>query len=72
MTTDQLAQVGALVVGLAVIAAATVAVCIGKIDAPTYIGLIGPVAGLGLGVGAHASGTVAGAKAASTGTPPNA
>jgi len=36
---------------------ATVAVCMGKIDAPTYIGIVGPVLGVGVGAGVHAAGT---------------
>jgi hypothetical protein len=31
-------------------------VCLGKIDAPTYIGIVGPVLGIGVGAGVHASG----------------
>lgn len=49
-------QLTALLVGLAGVIGATVAVCLGQIDAPTYIGVVGPVLGVGVGAGVHASG----------------
>lgn len=49
-------QLTALLVGLAGVIGATVAVCLGHIDAPTYIGVVGPVLGVGVGAGIHAAG----------------
>lgn len=51
---------------------ATVAVCLGQIDAPTYLGLVGPVLGVGVGFGVHAAGVDAGSTATATGTTPQA
>ena len=50
------AQLGAFVLALAGVVGATVAVCLGHIDSPTYIGLVGPVLGVGVGAGIHAQG----------------
>lgn len=50
------AWVGSMLLGLAGIAAATVAVCLGKIDAQSFTAIVAGVLGIGLGVGAHASG----------------
>lgn len=44
-------------VAIVAIAAATVAVSLGKIDAQTYSALVGVFGGAGVGVGAHAAGT---------------
>lgn len=49
------ALIGGLV-ALAAIAGATVAVCLGHIDAGTYSGLVGVALGGAVGVGAHAAG----------------
>lgn len=56
---------------------ATVAVCLGHIDAQTYATIVGASIGFGGGVGAHASGVTSGAASASsaagssvTGAPP--
>lgn len=43
-------------VALAAIAGATVAVCLGHIDAGTYSGLVGVALGGAVGVGSHAAG----------------
>lgn len=47
------------VVAVVAIAAATVAVSLGKIDSPTYAAIVGTFGGAGVGVGAHAAGTKA-------------
>lgn len=44
------------VIALAALVCATVAVCLGKIDAGAYTGLVGVVLGGGVGAGAHAAG----------------
>lgn len=44
-------------VAVIAIAAATVAVSLGKIDASTYSAIVGAFGGAGVGVGAHAAGT---------------
>lgn len=54
------AQLGAFVLALAGVTGATVAVCLGHIDQPTYIGLVGPVLGVGVGAGIHAQGVSTG------------
>lgn len=54
MTTSP-ALIGAAVAVVAIVGA-TVAVCIGHIDAGTFAGLVGGASGAGLGVGAHAAG----------------
>lgn len=48
--------VGAAIAAFA-IAGATVAVCLGQIDASTYAAIVGSAMGAGIGVGAHAAGT---------------
>ena len=53
-------QLGAFVLALAGVAGATVAVCLGHIDQPTYIGLVGPILGVGIGAGVHAQGVDSG------------
>lgn len=45
------------VVAVVAIAAATVAVVLGHIDAQTFAALVGSFGGAGVGVGAHAAGT---------------
>lgn len=50
-------QIGALLLGLAAVIGATVAVCLGKIDAPTYIAVVTTFGGVGVGAGVHAAGT---------------
>lgn len=45
------------VVALVAIAGATVAVCLGHIDASTYAAIVAGVTGASVGVGAHAAGT---------------
>ena len=50
-------QLGAFALGIVGIVGATVAVCLGHIDAPTYIAVVGPVLGVGVGAGVHAAGT---------------
>lgn len=44
-------------VAVVAIAGATVAVCLGQIDASTYAAIVAGVTGAGIGVGAHAAGT---------------
>jgi len=44
------------VVALAAIAAATVAVSLGKIDGEAFVALVSAFGGLGAGAGAHAAG----------------
>lgn len=44
------------VIALAAIVGATVAVCLGHIDAGAYTGLVGVALGGGVGAGAHAAG----------------
>lgn len=53
-------QLGAFMLALAGVAGATVAVCLGHIDQPTYIGLVGPILGVGIGAGVHAQGVDSG------------
>lgn len=55
--TQTFTQLGAYALGLAAIIGATVAVCLGKIDAPTYIGVVVAFGGVGVGAGVHAAGT---------------
>lgn len=57
MSVTYVTQLTGLALGALGIAGATVAVCLGKIDAPTYIGIVGPVLGIGVGAGVHAAGT---------------
>lgn len=52
-------QLGAVLLGLAGVAAATTAVCLGKIDAQSFTAIISGVLGIGLGAGVHAAGTSA-------------
>ncbi|TMC48763.1 MAG: hypothetical protein E6J20_18515 [Chloroflexi bacterium] len=52
-----LTQLGAYVLGLAAIVGATVAVSLGKIDAPTYVSIVVAFGGVGVGAGVHAAGT---------------
>lgn len=47
---------GALLVAVATIASATVALCLGHIGGETYVALVGPFAGTGVGVGIFAAG----------------
>lgn len=47
------------VVAVCAIAGATVAVCLGHIDASTYSAIVAGFGGAGVGVGAHAAGTKA-------------
>ena len=54
-------QITALAIGLAAIVGASVAVCLGHIDAPTYIGIVSAFGGVGVGAGVHAAGTTTGA-----------
>ena len=54
------AWLGTLVIGVAAIAGATVAVALGHIDGQSYTGLVSGVVGVGLGVGAHATGVSSG------------
>lgn len=49
------------VIALAAIIGATVAVCLGHIDAAAYTGIVGAGLGGGLGAGAHAAGVNQGA-----------
>jgi len=53
--TSQPALIGG-VIALAAIVGATVAVCLGHIDAGAYTGLVGVALGGGVGAGAHAAG----------------
>lgn len=56
-----ISQVGAILIALAAIISATVAVTTGHIDTATYIAIVGPVAGVGVGIGAHSAGVASGA-----------
>ena len=56
---------GPFLIGLAAVIGASVAVCLGHIDSATYIALVGPVAGVGVGAGVHAAGV---GSASSTGS----
>ena len=49
-------QLYALLIGLTTVVGATVAVCTGHIDPTTFIALVGPVGGVGVGAGVHAAG----------------
>jgi hypothetical protein len=55
--SQALPQLAAYVLGLAAIVGATVAVCLAKIDASTYIAVVTTFGGVGVGAGVHASGT---------------
>lgn len=57
--TQALPQIGAFALGLAAVIGATVAVCLGKVDAPTYVSIVVAFGGVGVGAGVHASGTQA-------------
>lgn len=61
MVTSDTAVLGYALAIVGVIGA-TVAVCLGHIDAETYIALVGPVVGAGVGVGAHAAGVTTATK----------
>lgn len=50
-------QLGAYALGLAAVIGATVSVCLGKIDAPTYVSIVVAFGGVGVGAGVHAAGT---------------
>lgn len=67
MTTWFNAQLGAFVLALAGVIGATVAVCLGHIDQSTYIALVGPILGVGVGAGVHANGVVSGSVTTSVG-----
>lgn len=54
---NHVGQLYGLVLGALGIVGANVAVCLDKIDAPTYIGIVGTVLGVGVGAGVHAAGT---------------
>jgi hypothetical protein len=58
--------IAALALGLAGITAATVAVCLGKIDAASFTAIVSGVLGVGLGAGAHAQGVTSGSSEAGT------
>ncbi len=60
MVQNLAAPVGTALIGLAATVGATVAVCLGHIDSATYIAIIGPLAGVGVGAGIHAAGTTSG------------
>lgn len=62
------AAVVTLVLGVAVVAGATVAICLGHIGEATYIALVGPLAGGGLVAGVHAAGVNTGAQLSAAGT----
>jgi hypothetical protein len=48
--------ISAAIVALAAIAAATVAVVTGHIDGQSFVAVVGPLAGVFVGIGAHAAG----------------
>ncbi len=60
-------QLFGFLTGLAAIIGASVAVSLGHIDTATYIAIIGPIAGVGVGAGVHASGV-----STQTASPPSA
>ena len=62
MSGLSVSAVGTAVIGLAAVIGATVAVCLGHIDSATYIAIIGPIAGVGVGAGVHAQGVTTGVK----------
>lgn len=64
------AQLGAFVLALAGVIGATVAVCLGHIDQATYIALVGPILGVGVGAGVHANGVQTAAPTIVTAAPP--
>lgn len=57
-------QVSALVLGLAAVVGASVAVCLGHIDPPTYIAVVASFGGVGVGAGVLHAGAVTGAQVA--------
>lgn len=59
--------IGTVLIGLAAVIGATVAVCLGHISEATYIALVGPIAGVGVGAGVHAQGVTTATKAGSSG-----
>ena len=57
MSSASLPLVLGAIVSVVAIAAATVALCLGHLDAQTYATIVGVFGGVGVGVGAHAAGT---------------
>lgn len=64
MTSSTLTQISTTLIGLAAVVGATVAVCLGHIDTSTYVAIVGPLAGIGVGAGVHAAGTNTGLQTA--------
>lgn len=56
MTNLTISTLGTALIGFAAVVGATVAVCLGHIDTSTYIAVVGPLAGVGVGAGIHAAG----------------
>jgi hypothetical protein len=70
MMASTVTQLGAYALGLAAVVGATVAVCLGKIDAPTYVSIVVAFGGVGVGAGVHAAGTSVPTVAPSVAPPP--
>ena len=56
-------QLTALALGVVALVGASVAVCLGHIDASTYIAIVASFGGVGVGAGVHQAGTVTGVEA---------
>ena len=63
-------QLTALALGAIALVGASVAVCLGHIDASTYIAIVASFGGVGVGAGVHQAGTVTGVEAANSTTQP--
>lgn len=56
LTLSTWTQLGGLAIALTAVIGATVAVCLSKIDAPTYVAIVTVFGGVGVGAGVHAAG----------------
>ena len=56
-------QLTALALGAIALVGSSVAVCLGHIDASTYIAIVASFGGVGVGAGVHQAGTVTGVEA---------
>lgn len=70
MSGATVTQLGAYALGLAAVIGATVAVCLSKIDASTYVSIVVAFGGVGVGAGVHAAGTSVPTVAAASSPPP--
>ncbi len=70
VASTTIAAFGTAAIGVAAVVGASVAVCLGHIDSATFIAIVGPLAGVGVGAGIHTAGVTSGVVASNGHTPP--